>query len=157
MSGVFAVLFVIFLFAPASSPLGDLQVLSDILEERIRSRRPEWELLNKHVDDDSAVLQWQNALPEKETYLAIIKITPSDMAAAKVFANPLPTQAGNIGTEILGIGQEARLRENKPGAEVFIEFRERHFIVRLQAPSEPKGKRLAKYIVDSIAALRQRK
>src|SRR5215475_6963291 len=143
MNRMLAVVFFIFCFTPALAKPGDMQVLSDVLEERIKSRRPEWELLNKHVDDDAAVIQWKNASPEKETYLVVIKNTHSTEAAAKIFSHPLPTQAGNIGVEIQGVGQEARLYEIKRGANISIEFREANFIVKLMAPSELKGRRLA--------------
>jgi hypothetical protein len=129
-------------------------VLTDISDERIKSRRPDWELLNKHVDDDAVVIQWQIASPEKETYLAVIKNEPSAAAAAKIFSHPQP---GYIGEVIPGVGQEARLKELKPGAQISIEFWEANFIVRLVAPSDPKGRRFARYIIDSIATLQRRK
>jgi hypothetical protein len=59
--------------------------------------------------------------------------------------------------EIQGVGQEARLYEIKRGAQISIEFREANFIVNLMAPSEPKGRRLAKYILDSIVTLQHKK
>ena len=157
MNRMLAIVFIMACSAMALAGPGDMQVLSDILEERIKSRRPEWELLNKHVDDDAAVIQWQNASPEKETYLVVIKNTPSTAAAAKIFSQQFPNQAGNNGVEIQGVGQEARFYEIKPGARIYIEFREANFIVDLMAPSEPKGRRLAKYILDSIAALQHKK
>ena len=157
MNRMLAVVFIIVCSAMALADPGEMQVLSDILEERIKSRRPEWELLNKHVDDDAVVIQWQSASPEKETYLAVIKNEPSAAAAAKIFSQEPPSQAGNIGLEIQGVGQEARLYEIKRGAQISIEFREANFIVRLMAPSEPKGRRLAKYILDSIATLQHKK
>jgi hypothetical protein len=61
MNRMLTVLFIIVCFTPAFAKTGDLQVLSDILEERIKSRRPEWELFNKHVDNDSMLIVWQNA------------------------------------------------------------------------------------------------
>ena len=158
MNRMLAILFIIVCFAPAFAITGDLQVLSDILEERIKSRRPEWELLNKHVDDDSMLIVWQNALPdEKETYYAVIIITPSIAAAAKMLAEAPPSQSGGRGVEMPGVGQDARLVELKRGGKILIEFREANFIVRLVAPSEPKGRRFARYIIDSIATLQQRK
>jgi len=158
MNRMLAALFIIVCFTPAFAKTGDLQVLSDILEERIKSRRPEWELFNKHVDNDSMLIVWQNALPEeKETYYAVIIITHSVAAAAKNLAEAPPSQSGNRGVEIQGVGQEARLQEHKRGARISIEFREANFIVRLVAPSEPKGRRFARYIIDSIATLQRRK
>jgi hypothetical protein len=157
MNRMLAALFIIVCFTPAFAKTGDLQVLSDILEERIKSRRPEWELLNKHVDDHSMMIVWQNALPEeKETYLAVIIITPSIAAAAKRLAEAPPSSGGGK-VEIQGVGQDARLVEHKRGSQISIEFREANFIVRLMAPSEPKGRRFARYIIDSIATLQQRK
>ncbi|HKQ89783.1 MAG TPA: hypothetical protein VJZ77_03805 [Blastocatellia bacterium] len=158
MNRMLAALFIIVCFTPGFAKTGDLQVLSDILEERIKSRRPEWELLNKHVDDHSMLIEWKNALPEKkETYYTIIIITPSIAAAAKTLAEAPPSSAGNRGVEIQGVGQDARLVEHKRGSQISIEFREENFIVRLVAPSEPKGRRFARYIIDSIATLQQRK
>jgi hypothetical protein len=157
MNRMLAVLFIIVCFTPAFAKTWDLQVLSDILEERIKSRRPEWELLNKRIDTDSMLIVWQNALPEeKETYYAVIIITPSIAAAAKRLAEAPPSSGGGK-VEIHGVGQDARLVEHKRGARVSIEFREANFIVRLMAPSELKGRRFARYITDSIATLQQRK
>src|SRR5262249_27781600 len=144
MNRMLAVVFIIVCSAMALAGPGDMQVLSDILEERIKSRRPEWELLNKHVDDDAAVIQWQNPSPAKETYLVVIKNPPSTAAAKKIFSQQPPNKAGNNGVEMQGVGQEARLYEIKRGAQISIEFREANFIVNLMAPSEPKGRRLAK-------------
>jgi hypothetical protein len=105
MNRMLAVLFIIVCFTPAFAKTGDLQVLSDILEEKIKSRRPEWELLNKRVDTDSVLIVWQNALPEeKETYYAVILITPSIAAAAKKLAEDPPSQSGDRGVEIQGVG-----------------------------------------------------
>jgi len=158
MNRMLAVLFIVVCFTPALAITGDLQVLSDILEERIKSRRPEWELLNKHVDNHSMMIVWQNALPDKkETHYAIIRIIPSIAEAAKMFAEAPPAQSGGRGVEIHGVGQEAWLKEYKRGAQISIEFREANFIVDLMAPSEPKGRRFARYITDSIATLQYRK
>jgi hypothetical protein len=158
MNRMLAVLFIIVCFTPAFAKTGDLQVLSDILEERIKSRRPEWELFNKRVDTDSMLIVWQNALPEeKEEYYAVILITPSIAAAAKKLAEAPPSQSGDRGVEIEGVGQEARLVKSSRGSRISIEFRDANFIVRLVAPSEPKGRRFARYIIDSIATLQSRK
>jgi hypothetical protein len=157
MNRMLAALFIIVCFTPAFAKTRDLQVLSDILEERIKSRRPEWELLNKHVDDHSMLIVWQNALPEKkETYYAIIIITPSIAAAAKTLAEAPPLSGGGK-VEIQGVGQDARMVELTRGVRISIEFREANFIVNLVAPSELKGRRFARYIIDSIATLQQRK
>lgn len=123
MSRMLAVLFIIVCFAQAFAKPGDMHALSDILEERIKSRRPDLELFYKRADDDGAVIQWRNASPENETYLVVIKNTPSTAAAAKIFSHQPPNQAGNIGVEIQGVGQEARLYEIKRGAQISIEFR----------------------------------
>jgi hypothetical protein len=157
MNRMLAALFIIVCFTLGFAKTADLEVLSDILEERIKSRRPEWELLNKHVDDHSMMIVWQNALPdEKETYYAIIIITPSIAAAAKRLAEAPPSSGGGK-VEIQGVGQDARMVEHKRGSQISIEFREANFIVRLMAPSELKGRRFARYITDSIATLQSRK
>jgi hypothetical protein len=158
MNRMLAVIFIIVCFTPAFAKTGDLQVLADILEERIKSRRPEWELVNNRADDHSMLIVLENALPKgKETYYAVIIITPSIAAAAKDLAEAPPSASGGRGVEIQGVGQEARLKEHKRGSRISIEFREANFIVRLVAPSEPKGRRFARYITDSIATLQQRK
>jgi hypothetical protein len=158
MNRTFAVIFIIVCFATALAKIGEMDVLSSLLEERIKSRRPEWALLNKHVDDDAGVFQWQDAPPEKEIYVVIIKNKPSIAVAAKDFAEiPLRVSSGDRGVEIQGIGRGARLWEIKRGSQISIEFWQENFVVSLLAPSEPKGKRLAKYVVDSIDALQRRK
>jgi len=156
MKWMLAVFFIIVCFASALAKTEDLQALSDILDERIKSRRSDWELLSKQITD-AAILQWRSASPEREMYFVLIQNTPSTDAAAKIFSQRFPSQAGNIGIEIEGVGQEALLYEIKRGAKISIEFREANFIVRLLAPSEPKGRRLAKYVIDSIVTLQHRK
>src|SRR5262249_44692089 len=93
---------------------------------------------------------------EKDEYFVIIRITPSNAAAAAALAKDLSAASPSRGLEIQGVGQEAYLQELNRGARISMVFREENFVVKFLAPSETKGRRLAKYIIDSIAALHTR-
>jgi hypothetical protein len=139
--------------------VSDLQEFSDILDNKIKSGEEKWTLSSKRFEEEENVLVviWQTTLPEKEEYFAVIRLTTSTAAAAKNIAQAHALASAGIGVKIQGVGQEAYLSQLKRGARISMKFRERNFVVKLMAPSEAKGRRFAKYMIDSIATLQSRK
>jgi len=146
-------------FTPGLVRGGDLQDFSDILENKIKSSEATWKLVSKHFEQEGNVLIiiWQNTPQEKEEYFAVIRATPSNAAAVKEIAQLIFGASAGVGAKIQGIGQEAYLAQLSRGARIQILFRQSNFVVTLMAPSEPKGRGLAKYIIDSIATFQRRK
>ena len=138
---------------------GDLQDFSDILESKIKSSEANWKLFSKHVeaDGDALIISWQTDLPEKEQYVAVIRATASNEAAVKEIAQLIFGASAGVGVKIQGVGQEAYLARSNRSGHISMLFRQRNFVVTVMAPSEPKGRRLAKYIIDSIATFQRRK
>jgi hypothetical protein len=156
MTGIVVALLAVACFTPGLVKGGDLQDFSEFLESRIKSAEAEWKLLSKHFEqeDNVLVIRWQSTMPEKEEYFAIIRLTASSAAAAKYIDQAHALASTGIGVKIQGVGQEAYLSQLNRGASISIKFRERNFVVKLIASSEAKGRRFAKYIIDSIAALK---
>lgn len=137
----------------------DLQAFSDILESKIKSSEETWKLFSKHVeaDGDSLVIGWQTTLPEKEQYVAVIRATASNAEAMKKTAQLIFAASAGVGVKVQGIGQEAYLAKSNRSGHISMLFRQSNFVVTLMTPSEAAGRKLAKYIIDSIAALKRKK
>jgi len=152
-------LLVVAYFTPGLVRGGDLQDFSDILESKIKSRELTWKLMSKRFEQEGGVLIiiWQTTLPEKEDYVAVIRATPSNAEAMKKIAQQIFAASAGVGVKIQGVGQEAYLAQLSRGTRIQMLFRQSNFVVTLMAPSEAKGRRLAKYIIDSIAALKRKK
>jgi hypothetical protein len=156
MIRIVAILLILTCIMPVLVKAGDLQILSEMLESKIKSAEAEWTLLSKHFEQENNALaiSWQKPMPEKEEYVAIIRLTASSAAAAKYIDQSQALASVGIGVKIQGVGQEAYLSKSSRGTRISMKFRERNFVVDLIAPSEAKGRRFAKYIIDSISALK---
>jgi hypothetical protein len=132
---------------------------SGILESKIKSSEVTWKLFSKHFEADGGVLaiSRQTTLPEKEEYVAVIRAMLSNGAAAGEMAEQIPTASASVLAKIQEVGQLAYLLQSNRSGYISILFRQSYFVVTLTAPSEAKGRRFAKYIIDSIAALKRKK
>jgi hypothetical protein len=129
------------------------------LESKIKSNEATWKLVYKNVetDGDALIISWQTLPPEKEGYTAVIRYTPSNEAAVKKIAQLISVASAGVGVKIQGLGQKAYLAELSHGTRIQMLFRQNNFVVTLIAPTETKGRRLAKYIIDSMATLKNRR
>ncbi len=141
-----------------SSPV--LQDFSNVLESEIKSNEAAWKLSSKRFEKDGGELtiSWRTIQPEMEQYVAVIRAIPSNAAAAGEIAEQRSDAAfAGVGVKIQGIGQEAYLSQPDRNGHISMLFRQGNFVVTLIAPSEAEGRRLARYIVDSIATIKLKK
>jgi hypothetical protein len=159
MIRIVAILLIFVCIMPSLAKAGDLQTLSKTLESKIKSAEAEWKLSSKHFEQEDSVLviSWQTTLPEKEGYTTIIRLKTSSAEAAKYIDQSHALASVGIGAKIQGVGREAYLSQSKRSTSISMIFRERNFVIDLIAPSEAKGRRFAKYIIDSIAAFKRKK
>jgi hypothetical protein len=111
-------------------------------------------LLSKHFEEEENVLivSWQITTASQELRSLMVVAL-----AVRKIAHHISLASAGVGVKIREIGQEAYLSQLNRSGEISMLFRQSNFVVTITAPSEAKGRRLAKYIIDSVATFHRRK